>query len=251
MKKMLKTIARKNVNTVLDAVGFELTRKNAPFVDYRGYIPCNETVAEAQAAGMSVGDYIDARYNKPGATQETIDQMAALGVFNTQIGRVCEIGPGSGRYLEKIIKRCRPNYYEIYETSTDWEKWLVKSYPLLAQPTDGRSLTATPAGSIDLVHAHKVLPGQPSLTICRYYSEMARVAAGGGKIVFDIVTEECLAEPVLARWFETESGYQHYPCMMAKQYTIDFFAQRDCVFDGSFLVPMEPGLTECFVFTKQ
>jgi hypothetical protein len=80
---------------------------------------------------------------------------------------------------------------------------------------------------------------------------MARVARTGGKIVFDIVTEECLDDATLKNWFATGSGYQHYPCLMPKQYTIDFLSRRGCAFVGSFFVPMEPGKTECMVFAKQ
>jgi hypothetical protein len=31
---------------------------------------------------------------------------------------------------------------------------------------------------------------------------------------------------------------------------IDLLARRGCRLDGSFQVPMKPGYTECFVFTK-
>jgi hypothetical protein len=63
---------------------------------------------------------------------------------------------------------CNPAYYEIYETAGDWEKWLVDKYQVTSHPTDGRSLSSTPSGSIDLVQAHKVLP-VAIFTICSYY----------------------------------------------------------------------------------
>lgn len=250
MNKSLKATIGKNINSFLGLVDLKLTRLQ-PYTDYRDYIPFEETIAGAEKAGLSVGDYIDAKHNKPGATQDTIDQMTALGVFKERVERVCEIGPGSGRYLDKILKICNPSYCEIYETAKDWEQWLVQKYQLTAQPTDGKSLSHTPSESIDLIQAHKVMPGQPSLVMCRYFEEMARVTRTDGKIVFDIVTEECLDDATLKNWLATGGGYQHYPCLMPKQFAIDLLSRRGCAFVGSFFVPMEPGKTECMVFAKQ
>lgn len=239
-----------SVNRFLHPIGFELIRHRQYLSDYRSYIPLEETVKGAQKEGKSVGDYIDSTYGTLGSTQETVDQMEALRVFDAKVDRVCEIGAGSGRYLAKIIDRCSPLYYEVYETADEWAEWLTQNYPVTIQPTDGASLSATPDGSIDLVHAHKVLPGQPSLVILRYYAEMARIVRAGGKVVFDVVTEDCMQDETLAEWLRLPGAYQHYPCLIPKQYTIDFFCNKGFTFDGSFLIPMKPGLTNYLIFTK-
>lgn len=245
-----KTIARDGVNSMLGAFNLKLVRRKAYYADYRDYIPLQEMVDGAQQAGMSVGDYIDTRHNVPGATQATIDQMAALGAFNIKIDRVCEIGPGSGRYLEKIVQAHKPSYYEIYETADEWADWLIEKYGVTRQPADGTSLAATPSDSIDLVHNHKVLPGQPSVVILRYFLEMMRVVRKGGKIAFDIVTEDCMRDDIVDAWLSTGAGYQHYPCLVPKQFTINFFCSRGFSFDGDFLIPMKPGMTNYLLFTK-
>ncbi|MGL5808215.1 MAG: methyltransferase domain-containing protein [Xenococcaceae cyanobacterium] len=247
----LKNVAGKSINSLLAPVNLKVGKLKRPFTDYRDYIPFEETITGAKEAGLSVGDYIDAKFNKPGATQETIDRMAALGVFKDKLDRICEIGPGSGRYLDKVLKISNPSYCEIYETAKEWEQWLVKTYNVIAHPSDGKSLAYTPSNSIDLIQAHKVISGQPSLWICQYFAEMARVVRDGGKVVFDMVTEDCLDDATLENWITSGHGYQHYPCLMPKQYTINFFERRGLVFDGSFFIPMEPGKTECFVFTKK
>jgi SAM-dependent methyltransferase len=251
MRQQAKNLITDGLNPLFGLVKLKLVWRTGAFEDYRGYIPFSPTLATAQKAGLSIGDYIDTHFNVTGATQATLDRMKELGVFQGQIDRVCEIGPGSGRYLEKTLKACSPSYCEIYETAIDWEKYLVQTYQVVAHPTDGKSLASTPSASIDLVQAHKVMPGQPSLVMCRYFEEMARVVRTGGKIVFDIVTEECLDDTTLKVWLAAGAGYQHYPCLIPKQFAIDFFQRRGCSCDGSFLVPMEPGKTECFVFTKQ
>lgn len=250
MSKSPKSIARTGVNSLLGAFNLKLVRRKAYYADYRDYIPLQEMVEGARQAGLSVGDYIDTRHNVPGATQNTIDQMAALGAFDTQIDRVCEIGPGSGRYLEKIVQAYNPTYYEIYETADEWANWLIEKYSVVRQPADGTTLAATPSASIDLVHNHKVLPGQPSLVILRYFLEMMRVVRKGGKIAFDIVTEDCMGDEILDAWLISGAGYQHYPCLVPKQFTIDFFRSRGFSFDGDFLISMKPGMTHYFVFTK-
>ncbi len=238
------------VNSVLNRAGLELRGIHHPYTDYRDYIPFQETIDGAAEAEMPVGEYIDYRHNVPGATQAAIDHMTALGVFAGEVERICEIGPGSGRYLTKVMDIAQPAWVEIYETSPDWAGWLAQEYGVVVRPCDGMSLSATATASIDLVQAHKVLPGQPSLVICRYYLEMARVVRPGGKVVFDIVTEACLDPETLERWLVTGQGYQHYPCLMPKQYTIDFFAHLGLDFVGSFVSPMLPGKTECMVFGK-
>jgi len=44
----------------------------------------------------------------PGATQETIDQMSRLSACDNHPQSSCEIGPGSGRYREKIKELAQP-----------------------------------------------------------------------------------------------------------------------------------------------
>lgn len=234
------------VNQVLSLAGVELIRKDKEFQDY---IPLKKTLADAEQAGMPLGDYIDMRFNVPGTTQKTIDKMAELGVFSGKVDRVCEIGPGSGRYLAKVVELCKPGYYEIYETSKDWREWLAQKYGVVSQNTDGASLSSTPSQSLDLVHTHKVLYGNPIITIGRYLLEMARVVKDGGYAVFDLVTEDCLADELLDKWIS--SGVDHAHSMTSKQFAIDFFTRRGFQYLGGFIVPMEPGVTEYFVFKKQ
>jgi hypothetical protein len=253
MFETLRPLARKIVNAPLALVGLEVRSsfREHDWDDPEQYIPFRETIDGAKQAGLSVGDYIDTTYNKPGATQKTIDQMEGLGVFRDKIERVCEIGPGSGRYLEKTIKACNPDHYEIYETASVWAEYVVGAYGVIARPTDGLSLGHTDSESIDLIHAHKVLVCTPFITTCRYLGEMARVLRSGGKAVFDLVTEDCMDDPTVDAWIEAGSQSGSYPNLMPKQYVTDYLSRRGLSLGGSFFVPMEPGRTECFVFSKR
>jgi len=245
----IKGVARKSVNSILNIFDLELVRTHR-WDDPRTYIPFKETISEAEKAGLSVGEYIDARYQSPGATQETIDQMAKLGVFNTRIDRVCEIGPGSGRYLEKTFEVCQPAAYEIYETADDWAKYLLDHFTITCQPTDGISLASTFSSSIDLVQAHRVFPYTPFFTAAGYFLEMMRVVKDDGKIVFDITTEDCMDLLNLAKWFAAGFQSSPYPSFMSKRYVLDIFGKHGFSPVGNFFIVNKPGVTEYFVFTR-
>ncbi len=233
-------------NRVLSSAGFELIKKGREFQDY---IPFRYTLQEAEKSGLSVADYIDNNYNVPGTTQLTIDKMRELGAFDGKVSRICEIGPGSGRYLERVKAACNPEQYEIYETSRPWREWLVEKYHVVAQPTDGASLSSTPSKSVDLIHTHKVLYGNSILTIFRYMMEIARVVKDGGVAVFDLVTAECINNELMEKW--VESGVDHAHSMTPRSVALDYFSSQGFKLSGTFIVPMAPGVTEYFVFKKE
>lgn len=245
MNRQLKEYVRTVGGFLLKPFDLELVRRGNGAFD--NYIPFKATLSEADKAGLSVGDYIETRFDVPGSTQKTIDEMAKYGVFDTEIGRILEIGPGSGRYLDKVKEICSPISYEIYETSQDWRSWLVQKYSVLARSTDGQSLSETPTSSVDLVHTHKMIPGLPVFTVLRYFEEMARVVQDQGKLVFDLLTEDCLNDETIHNWFDSLEWPQS---MITKRFAIVFFESRGFVFDGSFIISMLPGVTEYLVFTK-
>jgi SAM-dependent methyltransferase len=240
---------RRGVDKALSMIGL-VRAQPLKFAEFRNYIPLRETIEGAEAASLSVGDYIDEKYGHPGSTQSTIEQMKALGVFDGSIERICEIGPGSGRYLAPALELSNGATAEIYETATEWNTWLVGTYGVSAREADGSSLAATASESVDLVQAHKVLVGQPSLGICSYLREMARVLRPQGHAVFDLVTEECLDEEGLAAYDGWDPGSQSWPNLFPKAYAVQLMKNSGCEFIGSFRVQMRPGTTECMVFKK-
>ena len=245
MVRFRKT-ARKTLNTVLGRTGFQLLRPDER-AHIKSFQPFRRTLEEATKAGLSVGDYIDRKFHVPGATQATIDQLVAVGVFSGNSRNVCEIGPGSGRYLEKVQRLCAPCSYHIYETDTEWSDWLVRTYQVTPHDADGTSLRDMASQSLDLVHAHKVFVYLPFIVTCGYLNEMICVTRSGGRMAFDIVSENCMADPTLEKWIA--SGV-YYPCMMPREFVIDFFARRQCSLQSSFLAPMMPGQSEYLVFAK-
>ncbi|MCA1674327.1 MAG: class I SAM-dependent methyltransferase, partial [Actinobacteria bacterium] len=187
----LKTIARDCVNASLRPIGIQIVRGRTNDPAIKSFLPAKKTTAAARRAGLSIGDYIDQKYAEAGATAASVDAMLRLSALTDSVERVCEIGPGSGRYAEKVIAALRPQVYEAYETASDWWPHLRTLPNLITQPCDGHTLTNTKSASVDLVHAHKVFVYIPFVTTVGYLQEMARVVRPGGAVAFDVVTEDC------------------------------------------------------------
>jgi hypothetical protein len=155
----------------------------------------------------------------------------------------------TGRYLEALLRECRPEHYEIYETASEWANYLATKYRVILQPTDGISLHATEDLSVDLVHAHKVLSETTFRTTAHYWCEMLRVIKPGGYAVFDVMTENCLSPEIVKAW-TTFGSRSTYPSTVPSKTVMDFFNSQDFDLIGSFLSPMPPGQTEVFVFKR-
>ena len=199
-----KAWAGKAVNSTLRPLGVQVisgrsTNPNNPAV--KTFIPAQKTLTAAKQSGLSVGDYIDKTFAEPGVTAATVKEMLDLSGLQSQVSRVCEIGPGSGRYMEKVVECLHPDAYEIYETADDWLPYLRTFPTALVRPCDGRTLSSTATASVDLVHAQKVFVYLDFWTTANYFDEMARVVRPGGTVAFDVVTEDCLDEAASStRW---------------------------------------------------
>ncbi len=246
----LRPWAKVTLNRMVAPLGIRVVGTH-DWSNTRDFIPFEPTIKAAERAGLSVGDYIDeVMSNTPGATQAVVDEMSRLGVFAGRIESVVEIGPGSGRYLEKVQGCCAAVHYEIYETAGLWADYVVSKYKVVLQPTDGKTMRVTPDASADLVHAHKVFPSIPFVETCSYWMEMARVARSGGHVVFDIITEDCIDSELFEKWVAAETGGGSFPAIMPRSLALDCFESRGFDLVGSFFVPVGPGKAEVFVFRK-
>lgn len=244
-----KAWAGKAVNSALRPIGVQVisgrsTNPTNPAV--KTFIPARETLAAARHAGLSVGDYIDTTFAEPGVTAATVKAMLDLSDLQGQVSRVCEIGPGSGRYMEKVIECLHPSAYEIYETADDWLPHLRTFPTALVLPCDGRTLSSTATASVDLVHAQKVFVYLDFWTTASYLDEMARVVRPGGAVAFDLVTEDCLDEAAVMYSMEHGSIYRLTP----RTWAIDFLTSRGLSYVGHYFPVMPPGTSELMVFRR-
>jgi SAM-dependent methyltransferase len=193
-----------------------------------------------------VGDYVDRKFAEPGATLAAIDAIIDTTGLSGPLERVCEIGPGTGRYLRATFERLSPREYEIYEPAQDWVRYLSKLPKVITRPCDGSSLTATASESVDLVQAHKVMVYLEFWTVVAYLDEMARVVRPGGVVAFDVITEGCLRDDVVARWRQERSIFRPLP----RQWVIDYLDRRGVTLLGSSSVPLPFGNSELLVFRR-
>ncbi len=231
-----------------------LPARKSPQRPFSEYISFKETLEAAKKSGLSVGEFIERKHCDSAVTplEATVNGWRALGVFESNLERVCEIGPGSGRYLDAVFSHCPPREYEIYETSREWRQWLSERHPVIARTCDGRTLSETPSTSMDLVHANKVFPGLPFLTTMSYLQEMARVVREDGWVVFDVLTETCFSNRHLKAWFDANPwNWAWAPQMISRGYLVNYFAGHGLVLAGSFHIPLFPAVTECMLFRKK
>jgi hypothetical protein len=251
LRQLASRIVKGAVRQVAATVRLEIRIRRHDWTDVASFIPFRDTLRAAKDAGLSVGDYIDGVMNGiPGATQATITQVAALGAISDRTRHVVEIGPGSGRYLEKVLKLCAPESYHIYETAGDWADYVASTYGVTRCPTNGCKLGTTKTDSVDLIQAYKVLSATTLLTTARYWLEMTRVTRVGGYAVFDIVTEDSLGPETVERWALSDLETGTYPAAIPRRVALDFFASKGFQLAGSFFVPMGVGTTETFVFNR-
>jgi phospholipid N-methyltransferase len=234
------------VNSLLRPLRVQLVPGRSADSAVQDFIPARKTIAAARKAGLSVADYIDSTFARPGATAQTVSTMLRLADLSGGVGTVCEIGPGSGRYAEAVIKALRPDSYEIYETAADWLPHLADLPNAIIRDCDGRALSQTADGSVDLVHAQKVFVYLEFAATIRYLEEMARVVRPHGVVAFDIVTENCLDDATVRHWAQQETIYRPIP----RAWAIGFMQRRGLSLAGSYIAPLTEGVTELMVFRR-
>ena len=244
----VKALVTNGVNRAVRPLGVQVVRGWSADPAIQPFLSAKKTMAAAKRAGLSLCDYIDQYSAEPGATAATVQAMLDLAQIGDRADRVCEIGPGTGRYAEQVIAALQPATYEVYETAADWLPHLRELPHVKLMPADGRTLADTATGSVDLVHAHKVFVYIPLMATVGYLGEMARVTRPGGAVAFDIVTEGCMDEAVTEHWLAEGSTLYS---MMPRQWTVDLLDRHGLDLLGSAFAPLSGGRTELLVFRKR
>ena len=104
------------VNRVLRPIGVQVVRGYSTDPAVSPMVSARRTRAQAKDAGLSVEDYLEHGVD-PGTTGRTLDAMFRLGELGDPVDRICEIGPGTGRYTIRVMDALRPDVYEVYETA--------------------------------------------------------------------------------------------------------------------------------------
>jgi len=236
------------INSILGLLNLKLIKKtHVVNSNSQGYISAKETIKNAKEQGLSVCDYVEKIWNQEDDTQKVIDSMDKFGAFKKDKPTVCEIGAGTGRYMEKVIEKCNPKRYESYETASDWAEWLEEEYSIISQPTDGFSLSSTEDKSMSLVHAHGVFVYLKFLDNIRYFKEMIRVTKSDGAIIFDCYTEECMTQSILDKWLKSQ---HNFPVVLPNDYIVQYFNKNNFELVGNFFNAHGQGKSKYFIFKK-
>lgn len=239
-------LARDTVNRGLRPLGVQIVRGSSSAEGAKSFIAARPTIAAARRSGLTVGEYVDRTFAEPGATAAAVDAIIGTAGLKGPLERVCEIGPGTGRYLAVTMQRLAPREYEIYETAHDWVTYLSRIPTVVARPCDGSSLAATAPGSVDLVQAHKVLVYLEFWTVVGYLDEMARVVRPGGVVAFDVITEGCLRDDVVEHWYQERSIFRPLP----RAWVVEHLGRRGLRLLGSTPTPLPYGESELLVLRK-
>jgi SAM-dependent methyltransferase len=235
---------KKAVTSALDSRGYVLSKAGMGFVDARN------TVGAARQAGLSVCDYresLEADPRKKGRRDRIIENMRQAGVMEA-LSSVCEVGAGTGQYLEKVVEIARPKTYEVYETDPGWRNFLQSEYGVTCHAADGRTLRQTASGSCDLVHAHGVFVYLPLLQNMEYLNEFVRVCRPGGFIVFDCCLEKHFSS--LATVNEWLSSPHRFPVVIPEGLLSEFACANRLHPVRSFPMIYGSGEVQYFIWQK-
>lgn len=246
ISKFLK-FCLKSINYILEFFDLELSRPK------RNYIAAGPTIKVAKKAGKSICDYLeDIKFEEgqdpriKGRRDRIIKQMKEAKVFEN-CDSVCEIGPGTGMYLEKTKEETKCRHHEIYEIDKQWSRYLAKKYDVEEKPCDGFSLSSTPDKSMSLVHAHAVFVYIPFLNILDYLAEAFRVAKDSGSIVFDLFTENSFTPDLLERW---RIEKHRFPVIISEKILLEHIERNGFYVYKKFNEIYGAGISEYFVLKK-
>jgi hypothetical protein len=245
----VRSIVERAINGVLEPLGVRVTRRKGASTIGGRRISDDDIIAQARSRGMSPGDLLEEIFGKQGRAEQIIGRMRIAGALSPDVSTVCEIGPGSGLYVQHVLRHARVARYEIYEIAENRAAYLAANFPVVKQPADGERLLATAARSIQLVHAHGVFVTLDFLTSCSYFREIERVLTANGHAVFDVMTEDCLDDAAIDSWLGTRL---RYPSLHSRDYVTQFFAKRGFVLVDEFRMPLlVHGASRYFILRRQ
>jgi len=245
----LVQFAGHHVRRLLNRYGYDINRLGSGFLD------AEQTVSAAKKQGLSVCEYLENAENdilKRGRRDRIIKELETVGIF-AHLRRVCEIGAGTGRYLEKVIDLGRPIVYEVYETNIGWAKFLSAEYngrngcKLVCHPADGHTLSYTADSICDLVHSHAVFVYLPLLQSLEYLKESVRISRPGGYIVFDYCPSEKLTLKDANAWL---SGTHRFIVLFPRKLLDEFAKQNHLKTIHTFSIIYGDSFVEYIIWQK-
>lgn len=246
MCNYLSTNIKRVIKKILALFGIEIRKVSSTIWD-GGYLNAKQVINQSEKQNLSVCEYVEKLLKTEGQSKSVIDYLSKFNLFQESNYSVVEIGAGSGCFTQKTLEFISQKIkaYEIYETNSDWARYLAQAYPVTLRVADGQSLTETPDQTIDFIHAHGVFVYTPFLITLRYLHEIVRVGSSRAIVMADFYTEDCMTEDTLNEWF---SSKWLYPTIMPKGYLCDFFERHQFTLIDSFTRSNSVGFSRYFIF---
>lgn len=229
------------VNRVL-----RLLSPNRPPSSVIPYISAKETIDQARAANMTLCEFVEAQWGISGNRDLVVSQIEhSVGLHDCNY--ICEIGPGTGRYLERILEIAQPAMYETYETASDWREYLQRTFHVVSHVADGHTLHNTPDHSRDLVHSHGLFVALPLTAAFGYFREILRVAGPSAWVAFDFCPESAFDLDTVDRW--VDSGHA-YPSVLPRTPVLECFERAGFHLVHEFWHPYGEGRALYFILRR-
>lgn len=243
--KIKRTLGRL-LNSFLSRWNYQITRLN--------FLNASDLKRRSRLKNMTIPDFVeyeDSLTNKCklGKSKRVIDRIFShlIGASSFPLS-ILEIGPGTARYTDKVLKKYPNCKYEIYETALDWADYIKKTYAKSAdftiQKANGKNLSATPDEVCDVSHAHAVFVYLPHCITLSYLDEMVRVTKKGGLIAFDLFFDRAFDVDILRRHLQSQMTFPIiFPSEIFKQWVkqhnlefVDFFDEPYGIHYSSYYV---------------
>ena len=144
-----------------------------------------EWIAEAQADGMAVNDFIEKDHREPALSE--LEKLVFPRISPESI--VCELGPGTGIYTRYINECITAGEFHIVDSDPNAIGFLKKHLPKSPRThlyrNSGMSLPFRSDPGIDLAFCASVFMGGNLSNLYGCAQEFSRVLRRGGYLVFD------------------------------------------------------------------
>jgi ubiquinone/menaquinone biosynthesis C-methylase UbiE len=233
---------------LIASTGYEITAIGSRGL---GYISAKDVLAKAKEKNLTLNQYLEELWGLDTHAGGVIHNLELEKYLGNRLLNVVEIGAGTGVYTDKLIEtlgRRNIALYHVYETATDWARYVGENYPVQLQNSNGYQLTSTKSDSIDLVHAHGVFVYTSFITSMSYLKEMIRVTKTGGIVAFDVFDQSSYTNEIIDKWIN--SGHT-YPNIVPEESIVDLFFENGFKLLKTFHSPFEPGRSKYFVFIKE
>lgn len=247
----MKTKIKKLLNNIFSNYGYKLEKIGLNYIDAKS------TIKKAKEMGLSICDYREKTAAEStgleirlGRTKRIISRINDI-VDLKSCPNICEIGTGTGIYLEKVLDAGFVEKYENYETDIGWKKYLKNTYKNDARITvyeaDGKSLSDTKDESCDLIHAHGVFVYLPVLVTLEYLKEAVRICKTNKYIVFDAFIDESFDYNSAKKWL---NGIHRFPVIIPQKLLLDFANENKLELIGSFNETFGNTQSDYLIFRK-